>query len=118
MTMDRPSAETSLLLQLVEQGTELSRQMGVIAGQNNIIIAEQNRAAAGRKETHDRLRAVEAKVGSAAGNIDRIAPLVDKHEQLHQRSLGAIWFGRFLWTVLAGIAGYIAALIGIKFGGH
>lgn len=118
MTMDRPSAETSLLLQVVEQGADLSRQMGVLAGQNNIIIAEQTRAATGRKETHDRLRAVEAKVDEATRVLDRVAPLVDAHEQLHQRSLGAIWFGRFLWAVLAGIAGYVAGIIGIKFGGR
>jgi hypothetical protein len=110
--------ENSLLLQTLEQMTALSNQMGTLAGQNNIIIAEQKRAAEGRKETHERLRQVEVAVSGVGGEVKRIVPLVDAHEQLHQRSLGAVWFGRLLWAFAAGIAGAVAALLGVKLGGH
>lgn len=98
---EKPDLTQQLLLELLNGVAGLNAQVSNVQGQNNIIIQEQQRAAEGRKQTYDRLRAVE----EGMITVKRIAPLVDKHEQHHQRTVGAVWLGRTLWAALAGAGG-------------
>jgi hypothetical protein len=48
--------------------------------------------------------------------IDRIEPLVDKHEQKHNQVAGAMWLGKTLWALGAGAAGAFITAVAGKFG--
>jgi hypothetical protein len=107
---------TSLLLQALEQISGLERQIGIVQGQNVVIINEQARATEGRKETHDRLRKLEQTANDSAATLTRIAPLVDGHEKTYQRGVGAAWLWRIVWGTIAGAAGALMTLLGIRMG--
>jgi len=97
----KPDLGQSLQLQALAQLGDLSRQIGVVEGQNNIIISEQQRAEESRKAIHAKLSVVD----SIKATVDRIAPLVDAHEKTAQQAAGALVIGRVLWGVLAGAVG-------------
>jgi len=118
MTAPSPDITHSLLLQVIEQISGLDHRVGHLQGQNNIIITEQQRAAEGRKETHDRLRKLEQSASGSATTLERIAPLVEAHETTYQRGIGAAWLWRILWGLLAGGSGAgVLWLVG-KLTGH
>lgn len=104
----------SLQLELLQQMGGLSQQIGVVQGQNIIIIKEQERAAEGRRLMHDKLN----KIDTLAATVERIAPLVDAHEKQHNQAIGAIWLGRTLWVVISGSVGAAITLLMNKYGGH
>lgn len=104
----------SLLLQALDQLGGLSREVSIVQGQNNIIIQEQERAAAGRAVMHAKLN----KIDGLSQIVDRISPLVDKHEDKHNQAIGAMWLGRTLWIVVSGAVGAAVTLLFNKYGGH
>jgi hypothetical protein len=107
----------SLLLQALNDIGALGQQIAVVQGQNTEIINEQRNAAAGRRETHERLRQLEMTSARSAAELERIGPLVDGHEKAHQRSVGMVWLVRALWLALAGLcgaAGALATLFGLR----
>lgn len=104
----------SLLLQALDQLGGLSREVSIVQGQNNIIIQEQERAAAGRAIMHEKLN----KIDGLSQTVDRISPLVDKHEDKHNQAIGAMWLGRTLWIVVSGAVGAAVTLLFNKYGGH
>jgi hypothetical protein len=110
--------ERSLLVEALKSLAALDSKVAVVQGQNNIIIAEQQRAAEGRKETHERLRALEQSSAETAATTRRIAPMVEAHEQTYQRGVGAAWLWRILWGLVCSTGGALAALFGIKISGH
>lgn len=114
--MTQASIENSLLLQVTEQLSALSQQIGNLEGQSNIIISEQHHAAVGRKETHDRLRGLEQSTAHNTSAVERITPLVDAHEKTYQRGIGAAWLWRVVWGLVAGSAGAVFALLASHFG--
>lgn len=97
----QPSVSQSLLLQALEQISAIDGKIGVLQGQNNLILADQKSAADGRKAIYDKLNRVDV----LASTVDRIAPLVDKHEATHQQAAGAMSLGKWLWTISAGAIG-------------
>lgn len=104
----------SLLLQALDQLGGLSREVSIVQGQNNIIIQEQERAAAGRAVMHEKLN----KIDGLSQIVDRIAPLVDAHEKQYNQAIGAIWLGRTLWVVVSGAVGAAITIVFNKFGVH
>lgn len=104
----------SLLLQALDQLGGLSREVSIVQGQNNIIIQEQERAAEGRRLMHEKLN----KMDMLTANVDRISPLVDKHEDKHNQAIGAMWLGRTLWIIVSGAVGAAITLLFNKFGVH
>jgi enterochelin esterase-like enzyme len=106
MTDVKPDLGQSLQLQALEQLAGLSREVSIVQGQNNIIIKEQERAAAGRAVMHDKLNKIDA----LSQVVERIAPLVDAHEKTAQQAIGALVIGRVLWGLLAGAAGAAATI--------
>jgi hypothetical protein len=109
VTSDAPKASLSeqLLLELLSDVSGLRSQISNVQGQNNMIIAEQQRAAEGRVQLYDRMRVLE----EAAGTVKRIAPLVDKHETRHNETSGAMSFGRTLWAAFGGGIGAALAFL-------
>jgi hypothetical protein len=108
----KPDLGQSLQLELLQQMGGLSQQIGVVQGQNNIIIKEQERAAAGRAAMHEKLNKIDA----LSQTVDRIAPLVQKHEDRHNQAIGAMWAGRAIWGISAGAIGAAITLLINKLG--
>lgn len=99
-----PSLSHSLLLQAIEQISNVDHKIGVLQGQMNIVI--------GIQEKLDR-------IDSIAASVSRLVPLVDKHEARYNQTEGAMHFGRWIWTVIAGGAGAaILTLLQWLTGGH
>lgn len=103
----KPDLGQSLQLQALEQLAGLSREVSIVQGQNNIIIKEQERAAAGRAVMHEKLNKIDA----LTQTVERIAPLVDAHEKQRNQAIGAMWFGKTLWAVFAGAIGAGATML-------
>lgn len=101
MTEVKPDISQSLLLQALEQISMLDGKIGVVQGQNNIIIADQAQAAQGRQKIYEKLN----KIDVMSATMDRIVPLVDKHEARHNKTQGAMSLGRVLWGMSAGAIG-------------
>jgi hypothetical protein len=101
-----------LMLQMLNDFSALTAQISNLEGQSNLIIAEQQRAAAGRQLMYEKLNKIDA----LTATVERIAPLVDAHERTHNQALGAMWFGRVLWGVIAGAAGAGIAMLINKLG--
>jgi hypothetical protein len=55
----KPDLGQSLQLQALEQLGGLSREIGIVQGQNNIIIKEQANAAAGRAAMYEKLNKID-----------------------------------------------------------
>lgn len=45
------------------------------------------------------------KIDALSQTVSRISPLVDKHEARHNQTEGAMHFGKWVWTMVAGGAG-------------
>jgi hypothetical protein len=103
-----------LLLQLMNEVGALGTKLGDVAGQNTLILQEQKRAADSRQVVYDKLNRFEV----AAAEVARLTPLVNKLDEHHNQTVGAIGFGRFLWPMLVAAGTSIATLLGIKFTGH
>lgn len=56
-------------------------------------------------EINVKLGEMRGDMGSLKSSVDRLAPLVDKHEEQHNRAVGAMHFGKWIWTVIAGGTG-------------
>lgn len=97
----RPDLSQSLLLEMMQQVSALSGQIGVVQGQNNLIIAEQKHAAEGRQVIYAKL----SRIDTIEQTVVRIAPLVDKHEKTHNETTGALTLGKTLWAAGAGAFG-------------
>jgi hypothetical protein len=97
----QPNLTQDLLLQVIEQLSAVAGSVGVLQGQINIVIAENERAAQKRQAMYERLNRID----SIESTLKRIEPLVDKHEERHNQAVGAVHFGRWIWTVIAGGAG-------------
>ena len=97
----QPNQTQHLLLQVIEQLTAVAGSIGVMQGQINLLIAENQRAAQTRKTMYEKLN----KIDPIESTLKRIEPLVDKHEERHNQAVGAVRFGRWIWTVIAGGAG-------------
>jgi hypothetical protein len=107
MTEIAPSISQSLLLQVIEQLSGVDQRIGVLQGQANEIIKEQGRAADGRKEIYEKLGVIPA----LQARLDRIEPLVDRHEGIHKYSAGAVSFGKTVWLTFAGAFGALLAMV-------
>ncbi len=116
MTDSRPPANLteSLLLQLMNEVGALGTKLGDVAGQNTLIMQEQKRAADGRQFIYDRLN----KFDIAAAEVARLTPLVNKLDEHHNQTVGALGLGRFLWPMVIAAGTSIATMLGIKFTGH
>lgn len=108
----KPDLGQSLQLQALEQLAGLSREVSIVQGQNNIIIQEQARAATGRAAMYEKLN----KIDILAATVDRITPLVQKHEDRHNQAIGAMWAGRAIWGISAGAIGAAITLLINKLG--
>jgi hypothetical protein len=90
-TNEHATLTQHLIAQAVEQISELNKTMGEMRGD----------------------------MGALKSSIDRLTPLVDKHEERHNQALGAMHFGKWIWTVVAGGTG--AAVMSVAqwlVGGH
>lgn len=97
MTEARVSLEQSLLLQAIEQISAVDHKIGVLQGQMNHVI--------GIQEKLDKIDAI-------GNTVARIAPLVDKHEQKHNREEGAKTFALSAGSVIGKLAQLIVGAIG------
>jgi hypothetical protein len=97
----QPNLTQDLLLQVIEQLSAVAGSVGILQGQINIVIAENQLAAQKRQAMYEKLN----KIDSIESTMKRIEPLVDKHEERHNQAVGAWHFGRWIWTVIAGGAG-------------
>lgn len=102
----QPSLSQSLLLQVMEQLSALDGKIGVLQGQCNIIITEQERAAEGRRVIYAKLN----KIDVIEAELGRIAPLVDAHETKSNRAAGAMSLGRAMLAFSSGAAGALITL--------
>lgn len=93
--------EQSLQLQALEQMSEISSSLGILQGQMNLVLSEQQRAAEKRERMYEKLN----KIDIIEQQLERIVPLVDKHEEHHNHRVGAVNLGRLIWGLLAGGAG-------------
>ena len=111
----QPNLTQDLLLQVIEQLSAVAGSVGVLQGQINIVIAENERAAQKRQAMYERLNRID----SIESTLKRIEPLVDKHEERHNQAVGAVHFGRWIWTVIAGGAGAaVMTFVQWLIGGH
>jgi hypothetical protein len=69
-----PSLTQSFLLQALEQISALDSKIGVVQGQNNLIIAEQRTAAERRRLVHEKINRIDV----IDGTLERIEPSVDQ----------------------------------------
>ncbi|KPG01779.1 hypothetical protein IP86_02920 [Rhodopseudomonas sp. AAP120] len=90
-----------LQLDILQTLGTLQNQVGVLQAQCAHIIQSQDEAAVRRRAMYEKID----KIATIESTLDRIAPLVDAHEQKHQRSIGALWLMRGGWTVGGGAAG-------------
>lgn len=102
------NSATPLELQLLSKLGELQQQVGGILAQTSQIVAEQSRSADGRREIYDKLNALSL----TAAEVERIAPLVDKHEATHQRGVGVGRFANTVWMVVSGSLVALLTLLG------
>ncbi len=56
-------------------------------------------------EVNVKLGDIRGDLISMRSSIDRLTPLVDKHEERHNQAVGAMHFGKWVWTVVAGGTG-------------
>jgi hypothetical protein len=111
----QPNLTQDLLLQVIEQLTAVSGSIGILQGQINLLIAENQRAAQTRQAMYEKLN----KIDPIESTLKRIEPLVDKHEERHNQAVGAVHFGRWIWTVIAGGAGAaVMTFVQWLIGGH
>jgi hypothetical protein len=94
--------DNAITFQILNKLGEVQNQLGALGAQTTAILAEQGRASAGRSEIYARLEALALK----AAEVDRIAPLVDKHEIAHQRGAGV---GHFIGAAWAAVSGGVVA---------
>lgn len=102
-----PDMSQSLLLQALEQLSGVDQRLGVLQGQANEIIREQQRAADGRRELYAKVNRIDA----IEATVDRIAPLVDAHEKQKNRADGALSLGRTVLAMSSGAFGAAIALL-------
>lgn len=81
-----PSIANSLQLEILQQVSALGLALGNLQGQNNLILADQKDAAEGRKRIYEKL----SKIDTLAQTVERIAPLVDKHEAARNQATGVL----------------------------
>lgn len=103
-----------LLFRLMTEVGGLGVKIADVAGQNTMILEEQHRASEGRQAIYDKL----TKVDLLSQEVDRLTPLVDKHEVSHNRTGGVIGFHQMMWPVVAAILSSLAAVFGLKWSGH
>lgn len=102
------SLSEQLLLQVISDVSVLNGQLNNVQGQNIFIIKEQQSA-------NQKLD----KIDTLTQTVNRIAPLVDKHEAKYNQTAGAMWLGKSLWAAGAGtFGGGIAMLISWLTGRH
>lgn len=104
MTVDAPPA-VSLQLEIISTLEELRQQIGNLQAQSTHIAKSLETADERRREMYAKLNKIDA----IEREMQRITPLVETHEQKHQRSIGALWLVRGGWTVGGGAVG--AAII-------
>lgn len=64
-------------------------------------------------ELKDKLGEMSGDIKALGTTLDRLTPLVDKHEQRHNQVEGGMHVGKGIWTVLAGGGlGAVIATIG------
>lgn len=100
MTVDAPPA-VSLQLEIISTLGELRQQLGGVQAQCIHIAKSLETADERRREMYARLN----KIDGIERELQRIVPLVETHEQKHQRSIGALWLVRGGWTVGGGAVG-------------
>lgn len=107
MTDITPSVANTLQLEILQQVSALGIALGNLQGQANIIIKEQERAAAGRAAMHEKLNRID----TLTQTVERIAPLVDAHEKKHNQATGVMLLAKTLWAVCAGAIGAVGTLL-------
>jgi hypothetical protein len=80
----QPNQTQHLLLQVIEQLTAVASSIGVMQGQINLLIAENQRAAQTRQTMYKKLN----KIDPIESTLKRIEPLVDNHEERHNQAVG------------------------------
>jgi len=131
MSEDNPSA--SLLLQALSQLSQLSQQLGVIQGQNLLILADQRDATESRRVMHEKIdvlhrdhAALNERVGGIEEKVDNLTPLVQSHEAAHQQKVGQLRLVGYaskiagkgkalIYAVIAGAGAIVTWLV--RFGG-
>lgn len=114
MTIDPADLTQQLLLQLMNEVGALGTKLGDVAGQNTLILQEQQRSAGARQVMYDKLN----KFDITAAEVTRLTPLVNKLDEHHNQTVGALGLGRFLWPMLIAAGTSVATMLGIKFTGH
>lgn len=109
------STSRSLLLQTLAELSIVQTSLGNVQTQNATIIDENRRASESRTRLHEKLNTMIVDVAIARQIVDRIAPLVDKHEGEHNRSAGdragTIRVGKLALTIGAAIVTAIASVL-------
>ena len=94
--------DNAVKFQILGKLGEVQNKLGELGAQTTAILAEQARASAGRNDIYARLESLALE----AAQVDRIVPLVDKHEVAHQRGAGV---GRFIGAAWAAVSGGVVA---------
>ena len=92
----------------------VQKQLGSLEAQTTAILAEQARANDGRREIYAKLETFAL----TAAQVNRIAPLVDKHETAHQRASGIGRFVSAAWMVVSGALIAAGTTIAQHYWGH
>ncbi|WP_369723314.1 hypothetical protein AB8Z38_04585 [Bradyrhizobium sp. LLZ17] len=95
---DKNGAHHPITFQILDKLAQVQSQLAGLAAQTAAILSEQARANDGRREVYARLEALALK----GAEVDRIAPLVDKHEIAHQRNAGVGRFVNAAWMAVSG----------------
>lgn len=95
------SNSDSLSIEVLSRLGEIAQSVGIVQGQNLLILDEQKNATTSRQRIHDKIdglkdeiAGVKARVGVLELEQRRIAPLVDQHEGSHQQKVGVRRFFR------------------------
>jgi len=113
---DSQPLEQRLLSQAIQQLSGLDSKIGVLQGQMAAVVTSIARAEELRNAMSDRLH----KLDHIENTLDRIVPLVDKHEERHNKTEGAMHLGKGLWTLLAGsgVGAAVTTIIQFFVGNH
>lgn len=100
--------------QILEKLGNVQHELGVVKAQNAQIIAEQAKASLMREEMDRKL----SEVAVLQAEVNRLTPIVNKHEERYQRSVGISTVGAAAMTTFGGVIGAIAAFILKNFGSN
>jgi hypothetical protein len=111
------STSDSLLLEVLSQIGEVQNALGVVQGQNVLILAEQGRGADSRRGIHEKLgslaediQQLNGRVGTVEGDVKRVVPLVDALETARIEKVGQ---GKLITKGRLAVGAGVSAGVGI-----